>query len=163
MYALWTEFDRWGSFPETVNEYAARCLALEVALLALAGFLFSWPWMAPLLALGFFLRVWAGPRFDPMAQAAVGMAKGIVGRKEVPGPPKRFAQLMGFILMTLGSLALLFNLDSITLGALLVLFLLASLESLAGVCMGCKIFAGMMRLGWIPESICRRCGDWRGA
>lgn len=158
---MWAEFDRWGSFPETVNERAARCLALEVALLAFAGFLFAWVWMAPLLALGFFLRVWAGSRFDPMARLAVSAAEKVAGQKEVPGPPKRFAQLLGLFLMVAASAALFLGFSSITLGALLLLFVLASLEALGGVCMGCKMFSGMMRIGWIPENICRRCRDWR--
>ncbi len=35
----------------------------------------------------------------------------------------------------------------------------ATLESVFGYCLGCKVFAILMRLGVIPESACAACGD----
>jgi hypothetical protein len=38
-----------------------------------------------------------------------------------------------------------------------MLLVAASLEAFAGFCLGCRIFAGLMRLGVIPQSVCERC------
>jgi len=35
----------------------------------------------------------------------------------------------------------------------------ATLESVFGLCLGCKMFAVLMRIGVIPESVCDRCND----
>ena len=39
------------------------------------------------------------------------------------------------------------------------LLLAASLESFAGVCLGCIAFARLMRWGVIPTSVCEACND----
>ena len=48
------------------------------------------------------------------------------------------------------------------IGALVVF---ATLESVFGICVGCKAFAVLMRLGVIPQSVCEECNDlglrWR--
>jgi hypothetical protein len=44
----------------------------------------------------------------------------------------------------------------VVLGLLVVA---ASLEAFVGLCLGCKAFALLMRLGIIPESVCERCAD----
>jgi len=77
----------------------------------------------------------------------------------VPGPPKRFAQGIG---ATISTLALAAALAGATLAANVLLVLLigaASLEAFAGYCLGCKIFALLMRAGIIPEAICDDCAD----
>ena len=43
-----------------------------------------------------------------------------------------------------------------------IVIVAAGLESLAGVCLGCQMFAGLMRLGVVPESVCLECADIRG-
>jgi hypothetical protein len=35
----------------------------------------------------------------------------------------------------------------------------ATLESVFAICLGCKAFAVLIRLGLIPEEICERCND----
>jgi hypothetical protein len=35
----------------------------------------------------------------------------------------------------------------------------ATLESVFAFCLGCQIFAGLMRLGVIPESVCEECAN----
>ena len=35
----------------------------------------------------------------------------------------------------------------------------AGLESIAGYCVGCKIFGLLMRIGVVPESVCVECAD----
>jgi hypothetical protein len=35
----------------------------------------------------------------------------------------------------------------------------AFLESAFGLCLGCKVFAVLMRVGVVPEDVCERCND----
>ena len=35
----------------------------------------------------------------------------------------------------------------------------AFLESAFGLCLGCKVFAVLMRAGVVPEEVCERCND----
>jgi hypothetical protein len=40
----------------------------------------------------------------------------------------------------------------------------ATLESVFAICLGCKVFAVLMRAGIIPVEVCERCNDfWSGA
>jgi hypothetical protein len=38
----------------------------------------------------------------------------------------------------------------------------AGLESVLGVCLGCRVFAQLMALGLVPEAICADCADISG-
>jgi hypothetical protein len=40
-----------------------------------------------------------------------------------------------------------------------MLLVAAALEAFAGVCLGCRVFAVLMRFGVIPESVCVECSD----
>ena len=46
-----------------------------------------------------------------------------------------------------------------------MLVVFAILESVLGLCVGCKVFALLMRVGVIPQSVCEECNDltlrWR--
>jgi len=42
---------------------------------------------------------------------------------------------------------------------LVMLILAAGLESLLAFCVGCRIFALLMRAGLIPEAVCAECAD----
>ena len=46
-----------------------------------------------------------------------------------------------------------------SLDGLAALVLFAGLESLLGVCVGCIVFAQLMRLRVIPESVCAECAN----
>jgi len=38
----------------------------------------------------------------------------------------------------------------------------AGLESIFAVCLGCQVFALLMRVGIVPESVCLECADISG-
>ena len=148
------------SFPNPVNEVAARMVAGMVVVLALATILSGQSWLYVLLAYGFLARVATGPTLSPMGMLATRVlapASGIRPRP-VPGPPKRFAQSVGLVFST--SAALLYFVAGSTIaanGVLAVLILFATLEAGLGFCAGCFVFGYLMRWGVIPESVCREC------
>jgi hypothetical protein len=146
------------SFPNPVNEKAARVVAGVVMVVALVTLLTSAYWLLIPLAYGFWARVLTGPTLSPVGQFATRVAAPRLGDpKYVAGPPKRFAQGMGTAFTTA---ALVFWLAGATTAADVLLALLvvaAGLESIFAVCLGCQVFAALMRIGLVPESVCLEC------
>jgi hypothetical protein len=149
------------SFPRVVNEKAARTVAGGVALTAIVVLATGWHWVLLPLAYGFWARVLYGPRFSPLAQLATRVVAPRLGAPvDVPGPPKRFAQAIGAALTTAAAAgALVLDLPALTTALLAALVVAAGLESVAGLCLGCKAFALLMRAGVVPETVCLECAD----
>jgi hypothetical protein len=149
-------------FPNPVNEVAARLVAAGVFLMAAAIIgLHAW-WLLVPLAYGFVARVLTGPTLSPLGQI---VTRGIVPRlpvrpRYVPGPPKRFAQGVG-ALFSGAALVLAFGFaqDGAAAGLIGVLALCAFLEAAFAFCVGCKVFALLMRLQVIPREVCVACAD----
>lgn len=154
-------------FPNPVNEVAARAvaggvLALTVVTLVLSTTLGTgWLWLTVVLAYGFVARVFAGPTLSPLGQLATRSIAPRIGRaKLVAGPPKRFAQAMGAT-MSLSAVVLHFGfgLDTAALVFVGLIAVAATLESVFAFCVGCTVFAGLMRAGLVPEATCAACAN----
>ena len=148
-------------FPNPVNEKAARTVAFVVMLLAALTLATSAYWLLVPLAYDFIARVRTGPRLSPLgALASRVIAPRLGAEKPVAGPPKRFAQGIGATLTTVAAVAALgFGANWLADILLAALILAAGLESLAGYCLGCQLFALLMRTGVIPEHVCLECAD----
>ncbi len=149
------------SFPNPVNEKAARVvagvvLATVIAILATGAY-----WLLIPLAYGFWARVLTGPTLSPLGWLAQNVVAPRLGEKRpVPGPPKRFAQAMGALMSTAALVLALIAGDHTAADIVLILFLpAAGLESIFGYCVGCKIFGLLMRVGVVPETVCLECAD----
>ena len=150
------------TYPNPVNDNVGRAVATGVIVMSVAAIAFDQPWILIPLTYGFWARVLCGPRFSPLALLASRVIVPWLGRpaRPVPGPPKRFAQGMGVVFSTT-ALVLAFGFGRTT-AAWVVLGLLicaAFLEAAFGICLGCKVFAFLMRAGVIPESVCEECAD----
>jgi hypothetical protein len=148
-------------FPNPVNEKAARVVAGGVLVLSLLTLATGWWWLLVPIAYGFWARVLTGPTLSPLGWTAQNLIAPRLGaRRPVPGAPKRFAQGIGTVFSTaalvLGLLAGLHTAAAVLLGLLVVA---AGLESLAGICLGCKMFGWLMRAGLVPASVCLECAD----
>jgi len=148
------------SFPHPVNEVSARLVAAGVVLMCAATIAFDQPWLTAVIAYGFVARVLTGPRLSPLGLL---VTKVITPRLPaqpvfVPGPPKRFAQGIGAVLsVTAAILALGFGEVTAAYVLLGLIAVAATLESVFAFCIGCKLFALLMRVGLIPQSVCLRC------
>jgi hypothetical protein len=149
------------SFPNPVNEKAARVVAGVVLVLSAITLATGWYWLLAVLAYGFVARTLTGPTLSPLGRLATGVLAPRLGSpKYVPGPPKRFAQAIGAALTTAGAiLALGFGSHGAADGLLVVLIVAAGLESIFAICLGCHAFALLMRTGVIPERVCVECAD----
>jgi hypothetical protein len=151
-------------FPNPVNEVAARTVAAGVLVLSVATVLLStvlgsgWLWLSAVLAYGFVARVATGPKLSPLATRVI--APRIGHEKLVAGPPKRFAQAMGAT-MSLAAVLLHFGFgaDGAALALIGLIAVAATLESVFAFCVGCTVFAGLMRAGLVPEETCAACSD----
>lgn len=150
------------SFPNPVNEVAARVVAGSVAAGAWITLGTRWPWLLPFIAYGFLARVLTGPSLSPLGQIATRVvAPRISSRgRPVPGPPKRFAQGIGAVFSVAATL--LWFVAGLHLAALVVVAVLgaaATLESVFAFCIGCHAFDILMRLGVIPPTVCEACNN----
>jgi hypothetical protein len=122
------------SFPNPVNEVSARMVAGGVVLLSLVTIVFDQPWLTAVIAYGFVARVLSGP--------------------------KRFAQAIGVAFsVSAAVLALALGLTTAAYAVLGALIVAATLESVFGLCLGCRAFALLMSAGVIPEEVCERCNN----
>jgi hypothetical protein len=152
------------SFPNPVNEKAARVVAGVVLALVIVTLVTSWYWLLIVIAYGFWARVLTGPSLSPLGWAAQNLIAPRLGPSTpVPGPPKRFAQGMGAVMST-AALVLGLVLGHHLAADLVLVALLpaAALESILGYCVGCKVFGLLMRAGVIPEQVCTECADISG-
>ena len=149
------------TFPNPVNEKAARTVAFVVMLLAALTLATSAYWLLIPLAYGFIARVLTGPTLSPLGRLASSVIAPRLGpEKPVPGPPKRFAQAIGAALTTVAAVAALgFDANGVADVLLGILIIAAGLESIFALCVGCRVFALLMRAGLIPESVCVECAD----
>jgi hypothetical protein len=152
---------RFFSFPNPVNDFVARTVAAGVVVMSAAYLATGWTWILIPLCYGFWARVVAGPTISPLGQFATRVVAPRITAppRFMPGPPKRFAQAVGVVFSTT---ALVLALSVGTGPAKIVIGFLtiaALLESALGLCLGCKVFALLMKTGVIPESVCVECAD----
>ncbi len=152
------------TFPDPVNDYAARCtaaLVVTLAVVTIAAPAPVVPWLVAILAIGFALRVAAGPRFSPFGRLSVHVLAPRVSSEPrlVAGPPKRFAQGVGLAVSAVTLLLVVAGF--IVAGKILLLVLVAAAlaEAALGFCLGCWMYARLQRAGVIAEDSCVECGD----
>jgi Domain of unknown function (DUF4395) len=150
-------------FPDPVNEISARVVAAGVVVLGLATIVLDQPWLTAVIAYGFVARVLTGPTLSPLGQLATRVVTPRLGAdaRFVPGPPKRFAQGIGAVVsVTAAVLALSLDLHAAAYVVLSIVVVAATLEAALGFCVGCHIFALLMRAGVVPERVCEHCRDF---
>ena len=149
------------SFPNPVNEKAARTVAGVVLVTVIVILLTGAYWLLIPLTYGFWARVLTGPTLSPLGRLAMNVVAPRLGpSRPVSGPPKRFAQLMGAVMSTAALVLALVAGDHTAADVVLILFLpAAGLESIVGYCIGCKVFGLLMAAGLVPEEVCAECAD----
>jgi hypothetical protein len=152
------------SFPNPVNDVSARLVAGGVAVLAVATLASHEWWLLVPLAYGFVARVLTGPNLSPLVLV---VTKLVTPRlplhpRYVPGPAKRFAQGIGAAFAVAAAvLALGLGLAAIAFALVAVLAVFATLEAALGLCVACRMFAFLIRMGLVPEHVCLECANVR--
>ncbi len=148
-------------YPDLVNENASRMIAGGVVVVVAVYLLTGSGLVLAALAYGFVARVLTGPTLSPLAQLVNRVVVPLldVPVRPVPGPPKRFAQGIGAVLSVSGLAAHLAGLDPLAFVLVAAIGVAATLESAFAFCIGCRIFAVLMTVGLIPQSVCEACND----
>jgi len=149
-------------FPRVVDDVTVRLIAAVVLILAIAALALHQWWLYAVLAVDFTLRVAFGPKASPIAQGVQRLVRPRVNAAKRPtaGPPKRFAAAIGAALTAVAAVLWALGVAApvvVTIGAIMVVF--PALEAILGICVGCKVFAVLMKLGVVPEEICLECAD----
>lgn len=150
------------SFPDPVNEVSARLVAAGVMTMGLAAIVLDLRWLTLVIAYGFWARVLTGPTLSPLGQLVTRVVtpRLPIAARPVPGVAKRFAQGIGVVFTTTAAV-LAYGFDQWGAAQVLLVVLVgaAFLESAFGYCLGCKIFAVLMRAGIVSEDACERCNN----
>ncbi len=147
-------------FPNPVNDKAARTVATGVVVMALLVAVLGWGWVLVPLTYGFVARVLAGPTLSPLGRFATEFAAPRLGDPRfTPGPPKRFAQGIGVAFSVTASLLWLLGFAGASRVVVAMLAGAAFLEAALGFCLGCRVFALLMKAGIVPDSVCEECND----
>jgi Domain of unknown function (DUF4395) len=152
------------AFPNPVNETSARVVAGGVVGMTMATIVFDQPWILVPLTYGFAARVLSGPKLSPLGLLATKVVTPRLAAEHrfTAGPPKRLAQGMG---LTLSGTALVlhygFGRKRAAKGVLAVLATAAGLEACFGLCLACRMFPLLMKLGLVPQETCEKCANFR--
>jgi hypothetical protein len=155
-------------FPSLVDDITVRLIAAVVLVVGAVALGTQQWWLYAALAADFTLRAALGPDASPVAQLVRRLVRPRIAAAPRPtaGPPKRFAASIGAVMT--GAATLLWVLGVATgspsasaavvaIGVVMVVF--PALEAVFGICVGCILFSGLMRVGLVPEDICVECAD----
>ena len=142
------------SFPNPVNETSARLVAAGVVVQALVFLVVREWWVLVPLTFGFLARVATGPTLSPLGQFVTRVATPAVetrlrGRnanfhsRQVPGPPKRFAQAIGLAFTASSSVAWILGAPTVAIVLIGLLAVAATLESVFAICLGCIAYSAI--------------------
>lgn len=148
-------------FPNPVNETSARIVAAGAVGMSVLFVVTGNPLVLVPLTYGFVARVLTGPVLSPLGRLATDIITPRIQRQHVfvAGPPKRFAQGIGAVFSVTACALWIFDMHIASRVVIAMLAGAASLEAFVGFCLGCAIFARLMRWGFIPASVCEDCND----
>lgn len=148
-------------FPNPVNETSARLVAAGVVAQSVLFLVIREWWVLVPLTYGFVARVATGPTLSPWGTIVTRFITPRLSgdHRLVPGPPKRFAQGIGAVFTLGASIAWALGAPTVSYVLIAGLTVAAGLEAFAGFCLGCVIFARLMKWGVVPESVCEECND----
>ena len=141
-------------FPDPVNETSARLVAAGVVVQAVLFLALREGWVLVPLAFGFLARVATGPTLSPLGQFVTRVATPRVEARlnarddsfrsrQVPGPPKRFAQAIGLGFTGLASVAWVLDAPIFADVLIAVLTVAATLEAVFAICLGCIAYSAI--------------------
>jgi hypothetical protein len=130
------------SFPDPVNETSSRVVATGVVIMGALFLLTGWSWLLAVLVYGFLSRVLTGPSLSPLGQLATRVVTPRLRgpHRSVPGPPKRFAQVIGLTFTAAASVAWLVGAPGVAQLLIVGLIAGAALEAAFAVCLGCIVY-----------------------
>ncbi|KAL6074286.1 Glutaredoxin domain-containing protein [Balamuthia mandrillaris] len=157
-------------FPYNINGVQARFVGLFVVVTCILGIIFreskTMQWSIAGMAAGYLLRFFSGANASFLGSLA-GIPAFFFEPDLVPGPPKQFAALCGFLFSAIAT-ALLFIAEEggcgegcYIAGSAVLGFLsfAAFLESVFDFCVGCVFFGIFVKMGIVPRALLEVADD----
>ena len=141
-------------FPDPVNETSARLVAAGVVAQAVVFLFVREAWVLVPLTYGFLARVVTGPTLSPLGQFVTRVltpgVESVLRRRDagfrsrqVPGPPKRFAQAIGLGFTAGAAVAWLLGAPAVAVALIAMLAAAATLEAVFALCLGCIAYSAI--------------------
>ena len=148
-------------FPAVVDDVTVRLIAAVVLVVGSVALATQQWWLYAVLAVDFTLRAALGPKASPVARLVQRWIRPAVRAPKQPtaGTPKRFAASIGAVMTLAATVLWVVSLATGAPWALVVMVVFPLLESALGICVGCILFSGLMRVGLVPEEVCLECAD----
>ncbi len=156
--------------PTVVDEVTVRIVAGIVVTTGVVALLTQQWWLYTFLLADFAIRAARGPRWSPIARVASTWIRPRIPAADKPTAfaPKRFAAGIGAVMTAAITILWLLSLTTGATGPLVAATVLAvamtvlpAAEAGLGLCLGCKIFAGLIRVGLVPAEVCVDCAPQR--
>jgi hypothetical protein len=151
------------AYPRMFDDVNVRLVAGEVLVLSIVFAATQQLWLYAFLAVDFAIRAVIGPKASPLALLVSKVIRPRLSAapRPTPAPPKRFAATMGVIFSALIVAFWAIGVGWLAWVVVAIMIVFPALESIAGICVGCQVFALGMRMGIVPESVCLECADIR--
>ncbi len=151
--------------PAVVDDVTVRLVAGVVVAAGVTALLTQQWWLYALLFIDFALRSAVGPRWSPVGRIAAAIRPLVpAAPRSTAFAPKRFAAGIGAAMTAVitglwaAHLATGAEAPLVAATALaVVMIVLPALEAALGFCVGCVLFAGLIRVGLIPADVCVDC------
>lgn len=125
----------------TIHDKQPRIVAGFVVLIAVLYLLMHTYWLPVFLVVDFFLRSFKLNKYSPLGNLTGWIVKEFkINGKKADVAPKRFAAKLGLVLTILIVGLRLLGYPTISYYLSYVLLIFALLESVFGICVGCKIY-----------------------
>jgi hypothetical protein len=126
-----------------VDKNSMRAGAGLSAVVLLIAFVFQWAWVVPVIGIALAMGSLLGLRYSPLG--AIYRAAKKTFKLDIPiepeeEPPPRFAQTLGFAVLTLSSLFFAIGLSGAGWVFALIVAALQGLLAGTGLCIGCEIY-----------------------
>ena len=132
-------------FPRTVDNYTTRTVVSLAAVLSIVTIVVDLGWMIPMLVAGFAARVFTGTTLCPFSHLSKRVITPVlkIPEEHVDGPPKRFTQIIGLVVLTVLAILLYFLVGYASIAFILVGIVLVFelLEAIFRFCAGCFLYA----------------------
>lgn len=131
-----------------IDHSSLKANQLAIIILSLTAFVLNLPWLVAFIALVMLIGTLFGlPGFLPVYRYLLKPAGVLKPDILLDNPePHRFAQGLGGIFMTIGSLALFFGQSTLGWALVWLVIVLAALNAFAGFCAGCMVYYWLSRL-----------------
>jgi hypothetical protein len=145
-------------YPAWISRHVVRVVAAQVVVLSALAVLTGFEPIVWLLTVDFAIRAFLGPKFSPLATIGRQIVPKRLQGEVVSSTPKRFAARLGFMMFATASIFWTgFGMQLVGQILVATVMVLATLEAVAGFCLGCVMYAQLVKAGLLNGNDCPTC------